>query len=341
MVSTGSFQSVSAGLDKSGSAVAYGVLTDGSLWKCDPKASGSPWQNLSPSGSIVSAAAAGSDQVFAVAANGNLWQDTAASGWSLTSGGSFASISGARLASGGGQVYAVLADTSWWTYGTSWSELSGAGALAGAAVTPAANLTATITGLPASGYNPKGTKLTLGSSVSGGVGSDSYSWVVTLNGTNVATGTAASLSFTPTSTGTYQAALVVTDAAKDTASASGSVVVDLAPTASLGGPYSGEAGASITLTASASNPNSAEKAGFTYSWNFGDGATDSGTSATDSHAYAAAGTYTATVTATDSVGETATATATVNVAADLSATITGLPASGKSPVGTQLSLAPR
>ena len=44
------------------------------------------------------------------------------------------------------------------------------------------------------------------------------------------------------------------------------------------------------------------------------------------------------MTATDSVGETATATATVNVAADLSATITGLPASGKSPVGTQLTL---
>ena len=116
------------------------------------------------------------------------------------------------------------------------------------------------------------------------------------------------------------------------------MVVDLAPTVSLGGPYSGEAGAAITLTAGASNPNSGETAGFTYSWSFGDGKTDSGTSATDSHAYAAAGTYTATVTATDSVGETATATATVNVSADLSVTITGLPASGQSQTGTKASL---
>ncbi len=337
MVSAGSFQSVSAGLDKSGAAVAYGVLTDDSLWKYDPKSSGPAWQNLSPSGTILSAAAAGPDQVFAVTANGNLWQDTVASGWSLTSTGSFASISGARTTSGG-QVFAVLADTSWWTYGTSWSELSGTGALAGAAVTPAANLTAAITGLPSSGYIPKGTQLTLGSSVSGGVGADTYSWTVTLNGVTVATGTAASLSFTPSSTGTYQVALIVTDSAKDTASAGGSVVADLPPTVSLGGPYSGQAGAAITLTAGADNPNSGEAAGFTYSWAFGDGKTDGGTASTDSHAYAAVGTYTATVTATDSVGETATATATVNVSADLTAKITGLPASGYSPKGTQLTL---
>ena len=136
---------------------------------------------------------------------------------------------------------------------------------------------------------------------------------MTLAGTTVASGAGSSLAFTPTSTGTYQATLTVTDAANDKALASGSVVVDLAPTVSLGGPYSGQAGAAVALTASASNPNAAEAAGFTYAWNFGDGKTGSGTSATDSHAYAAAGTYTATVTVTDSVGEQATATATVTV----------------------------
>ena len=119
------------------------------------------------------------------------------------------------------------------------------------------------------------------------------------------------------------------------------MVVDLPPTVSLGGPYSGQAGVPITLTATANNPNSGEAAGFTYSWSFGDGAIDSGTSATYSHVYAAAGTYSATVTATDSVGEQPRATAIVNVSADLTATITGLPASGYSPEGTTLTLGSR
>ena len=182
-------------------------------------------------------------------------------------------------------------------------------------VTVSADLQATITGLPSSGYSPEGAQLSLGSSVSGGVGADSYGWLVTLGGSTVASGSNSTLSFTPSSTGTYKVSLTVTDSASDTTSASGSVVVDLPPTASLGGPYSGQPGSAVAFTASASNPNTGEAAGFTYSWNFGDGKTDSGTSATDSHAYAAAGTYTVTVTATDSVGETATGTATVNVAA--------------------------
>jgi PKD repeat protein len=199
------------------------------------------------------------------------------------------------------------------------------------------SLQATITGLPSWGYSPLGTQLTLGSSVSGGVGADTYSWTVTQNGATVTTGTGSSLSFTPPSTGTYQVALSVTDSANETATASGSVVVDLAPTVSLVDP-SGQAGSAIPFTASAANPNVGEAAGFTYSWNFGDGKTDSGTSATDSHAYAAAGTYTATVTVTDSVGEQASASTTVVVAADLTATITGLPASGYVTFGTQLTL---
>ena len=102
-------------------------------------------------------------------------------------------------------------------------------ATSSATVTVSADLTATITGLPSSGYSPTGTRLTLGSSVSGGVGADTYRWTVTLGGDTVAAGTASSLSFTPSGTGTYQAALVVTDSAKDTASAGGSVIVDLPP----------------------------------------------------------------------------------------------------------------
>ena len=151
------------------------------------------------------------------------------------------------------------------------------------------------------------------------VGTDQYSWTVTQNGATVVTGTGSSLALTPSSTGTYQVALTVTDSASHTVTASGSVVVDQTPTVSLGGSYSGQPGSAIALTASANNPNAGEPAGFTYSWNFGDGTTDSGTSATDSHAYAAAGNYTVTVTVTDSVGDTASATATVSVARRLAA----------------------
>ena len=157
--------------------------------------------------------------------------------------------------------------------------------------------------------------------------------MVTLGGTTVASGAGSSLAFTPTSTGTYQATLTVTDAANDKASADGSVVVDLGPTVSLGGPLLRPRRLGRHPHGQRSNPNSGEAAGFTYAWNFGDGKTGSGTSATISHAYAAAGTYTATVTATDSVGEQATATATVTVSADLTATITGLPSSPIAPRG--------
>ena len=314
LLSTGSFQQVSAGVNSAGQSVVYAVLTDRSLWEDNPASGGASWRNLSPSGTILAAAAAGPDQVFAVTADQHLWQHTP-SGWSLTSTGTFTSISGAQTTAGAGEVFAVLTDGSLWQYVTSWTELSSGDVLASSAAgwSKRSSLQAQITGLPASGYSPKGTQVTLGSSVSGGVGADTYSWTVTQNGATVTTGSGSSLAFTPSSTGTYQVALTVTDTAKHTASASGSVVADQLPTASLGGPYAGQAGSAITLTASASNPNAGEAAGFTYSWNFGDGKTYSGTSATDTHAYAAAGTYTATVTATDSVGERASATATVTV----------------------------
>ncbi len=342
-LSTSSFEQVSAGLNGSGQAVVYGVLGAGaggyanSLWEYDATLAGG-WRMLSGPGTILSVSSGGANEVYAITADHRLW-DYKMGNWSMLSTGDFTSISGTEApASGHSEVYAVLADTSWWMYATSWSKLSSAGALASSGVTVSANLTATITGLPSSGDSPEGTKLTLGSSVSGGVGADTYSWIVTLNGTTVASGAGSSLAFTPTSTGTYQAALTVTDAANDKASASGAVVVDLAPTVSLGGPYSGQTGSAVTLTANASNPNSGEKTGFTYAWNFGDGATASGTSATDSHVYAAAGAYTATVTVTDSVGEQATSSATVTVSADLTATITGLPSSGYNLEGTKLTL---
>ena len=47
LLSTGSFQQVSAGLNGAGQAVAYGVLTDNSLWEYNPASAGL-WRMLSP-----------------------------------------------------------------------------------------------------------------------------------------------------------------------------------------------------------------------------------------------------------------------------------------------------
>src|SRR5262249_41805545 len=81
-----------------------------------------------------------------------------------------------------------------------------------------------------------------------------------------------------------------------------------------GGPYTGQQGSAISFTAVASDPNPAEQAaGFKYSWSYGDGATDSGTSATVSHTYTTAGNYTVTVTITAQDGDQASATAPVTV----------------------------
>ncbi len=81
------------------------------------------------------------------------------------------------------------------------------------------------------------------------------------------------------------------------------------PVASAGGPYSGNAGATLAFSAAASSDPDGDS--LTFVWNFGDGATGSGAAPT--HVYAAAGTYTATVTVTDGRGGSATATAAVTI----------------------------
>ena len=83
-------------------------------------------------------------------------------------------------------------------------------------------------------------------------------------------------------------------------------VNNVAPTASLFGPTTGAAENVLTFTASATDPGSLDTAaGFAYNWNFGDGTTATG--ATASHIYSAAGTYTVSVTATDKDGGVSTA----------------------------------
>jgi hypothetical protein len=136
-LSPGSFQQVSAGLNGAGQAVVYAVLTDDSLWENNPAFGGQGWRLLSPSGTILAAAAAGTDQVFAVTADHTLWQHLLM-GWSPSSSGSFQSASGTETASGTGDLFAVLSDGSLWEYnaafaGTHWRELYPAGVFAAAA----------------------------------------------------------------------------------------------------------------------------------------------------------------------------------------------------------------
>ena len=85
-----------------------------------------------------------------------------------------------------------------------------------------------------------------------------------------------------------------------------------APSANAGGPYSGQAGASIALNGTGSDPDPGDT--LTFSWNFGDGSA-AVPAAQASHAYASAGTYAATLTVTDNKGAAATATAPVTVTA--------------------------
>jgi PKD repeat protein len=101
--------------------------------------------------------------------------------------------------------------------------------------------------------------------------------------------------------------------------------------AAAGTPTTGNAPLSVSFTGSATGGT----APYSYSWNFGDGATS--TAQNPSHTYTTAGTYTATLTVTDSASpaNTARASVTINVSAvgnPLQATAAAVPMSGQIPL---------
>jgi RHS repeat-associated protein len=143
-----------------------------------------------------------------------------------------------------------------------------------------------------------------------------FQWTIisqpTGNSVSLAGASTANPTFTPLVLGEYIIRLVVNDgqlaSEPDTVKVT---VVNRAPMANAGGPYTGNVNAPIQFAGSGADPDGDT---ITFFWNFGDGGTAMGSNPT--HAYAAGGTYTVTITVTDAFGASTVAqtTATINAA---------------------------
>src|SRR5699024_5338741 len=118
---------------------------------------------------------------------------------------------------------------------------------------------------------------------------------------DVSTGEGVTAEHTYGEAGTYSVTLTVTDAEGETGSVTQSVTVEeaanSAPTAVFSSSVSG-----LSVSVGGSGSAGAEGASSAYAWDFGDGSTGEG--ATASHEYAQAGTYEISLTVTDSSGLT-------------------------------------
>lgn len=126
------------------------------------------------------------------------------------------------------------------------------------------------------------------------------------------TGTGASPSHTYADDGSYTVTLTVTDDDGNTTSTSGtSTITNVAPTLGAVSVTGATEGSVATLTTSAVDPGSET---LTYFWTFGDGSTDTTTTASTTHTYVDDGTYSVTVLVMDGDGGTDTDTVSVAVA---------------------------
>src|SRR5438874_5690972 len=188
-------------------------------------------------------------------------------------------------------------------------------------LTGATSTTSTLAGslAPVANAGPDQFTLTLGTLACTGSGSVdaggpivSYAWRFGDGGT--ASGIAVTHGYA--TAGGYTATLTVTDSRGASASDTAVVrVADRPPVANAGPDQSGILGSAVTLRGSGSDPDGTITS---YRWDFGDGASASG--ATASHAYATAGTYTAKLTVTDDRGAQASDSALVAIAGSAAGT---------------------
>ena len=122
----------------------------------------------------------------------------------------------------------------------------------------------------------------------------------------------ASVTHTYTVAGNFTATLTVTDSAGATGSSNVAVQIITAPVAKPGGPYTGKVGVAVSFNGSASTAPPGQALGF--AWNFGDGATTSGT-ATPTHTYGSVCTCVVSLTVTDDTAGTSFATTTATITA--------------------------
>ena len=136
-----------------------------------------------------------------------------------------------------------------------------------------------------------------------------YSWHFGDGGTS----TLQSPSHTYANAGVYTVTLAVSDTDGGTSSVSttSTVSTNTLQAVTLDGTSYALVGSPATF--SLSNPNLPPTGGFTYSWNFGDGATATTSIPTASHAYTSAGNYTTTVAVSDDQGDQAFSSAPITV----------------------------
>ncbi len=171
------------------------------------------------------------------------------------------------------------------------------------AVGPTASFTASASNLVAS-LDASASVAASGKTITG------YAW----NYGDGSTGAGVSGTHTYATAGTYSVTLTVTDSAGLTATAAKSVTVTAGAVSPDDPPTASFTASATALKGSFDASASRAVSGRTitgYAWNFGDGSTGTGVTATRS--YAAAGTYTVTLTVTDSAGQTATATRALTV----------------------------
>jgi Ca2+-binding RTX toxin-like protein len=155
----------------------------------------------------------------------------------------------------------------------------------------------------------EGSDVALTSTVTGAVGTPTYSWSV--NGEVVAGAESADFSFTPQDNGSYVVEVSVTDDLDTTTASTTLEVANVAPVVTISGPTAGVPGQPLTFTLTATDVEADAAAGFTFDidWD-NDGVVDETIPATAgngagvevTHVFDSEGTFTVSVTATDKDG---------------------------------------